>query len=100
MANSAWLVLAAMAFNLSVAAVGPHRTAVTATIRDQLINIDGRITRSTRRSTLRLPTNLVPAVGSRCQGRRVGMTRMRWRKLDCLNLNLQRMQVRVHRKDI
>jgi len=61
MANSAWLVLAAMAFNLTravgVAAGGQHRTAVTATIRDRLINIAGRITRSARRSTLRLPTN-------------------------------------------
>jgi hypothetical protein len=61
MANSAWLVLAAMAFNLTravgVAAGGPHRSAVTATIRAQLINIAGRITRSARRSKLRLPTN-------------------------------------------
>ena len=61
MANSAWLVLAAMAFNLTravgVAAGGRHRTAVTATIRDRLVNIAGRITRSARRSTLRLPMN-------------------------------------------
>ena len=61
MANSAWLVLAAMAFNLTravgVAAGGGHRTAVTATTRDQLINIAGRVTRTARRSTLRLPTN-------------------------------------------
>lgn len=61
MANSAWLVLAAMAFNLTravgVAAGGRHATAVTATIRTQLINIAARITRSARRATLRLPTN-------------------------------------------
>ena len=60
MANSGWLVLAAMAFNLTravgVAAGGQHRKAVTATIRTQLINVAGRITRSARRSTLRLPT--------------------------------------------
>ena len=61
MANSGWLVLAAMAFNLTravgVAAGGQHRKAVTATIRAQLINLAGRISRSARRSTLRLPTN-------------------------------------------
>ena len=61
MANSGWLVLAAMAFNLTravgVAAGGSHRQAVTATIRAQLINIAGRITRSARRATIRLPTN-------------------------------------------
>lgn len=68
-ANSAWLVLAAMAFNLTravgVAAGGRHRTAVTATIRDQLINIAGRVTRTARRSTLRLPTNWPWANGFR-----------------------------------
>ena len=61
MANSGWLVLAAMAFNLTravgVAAGGTHRKAVTATIRAQLINVAGRITRSARRSRMRLPTN-------------------------------------------
>ncbi len=61
MANSGWLVLAAMAFNLTravgVAAGGKHRKAVTATVRAQLINVAGRITRSARRVTLRLPTN-------------------------------------------
>ena len=50
-----------MAFNLTravgVAAGGRHRNAVTATIRNQLINIAGRIARTARRSTLRLPTN-------------------------------------------
>ncbi|MEO5833270.1 MAG: IS1380 family transposase [Nakamurella sp.] len=61
MANSGWLVLAAMAFNLTravgVAAGGKHRKAVTATVRAQLINVAGRITRSARRVTLRLPTS-------------------------------------------
>ena len=61
MANSAWLVLAAMAFNLT-RAVGAlasvfHAKAATATIRAQLITIAGRVVRSARRSTLRLPTN-------------------------------------------
>jgi len=61
MANSGWLVLAAMAFNLTravgVAAGGQHAKAVTATIRAQLITVAGRITRSARRSRLRLPIN-------------------------------------------
>ena len=69
MANSGWLVLAAMAFNLTravgVAAGGQHRKAVTATTRTQLINVAGRITRSARRSTLRLPTNWPWANGFR-----------------------------------
>jgi len=55
MANSAWLVLAAMAFNLTravgVAAGGPHATTVTATIRTRLINVAARVTRSARRAT-------------------------------------------------
>ena len=59
-ANSAWLVLAAMAFNLT-RAVGVlagrfHAKAVTATIRTQLITVAAKITRSARRATLRLPT--------------------------------------------
>ncbi len=69
MANSGWLVLAAMAFNLTravgVAAGGRHRKAVTATIRAQLILVAGRITRTARRSTLRLPTNWPWASGFR-----------------------------------
>lgn len=61
MANSAWLVLAAIAFNLT-RAVGAlastfHAKAATSTIRTQLINIAGRITRSARRSRLRLPAH-------------------------------------------
>ncbi|MGI9092844.1 MAG: IS1380 family transposase [Mycobacteriales bacterium] len=60
MANSAWLVLAAIAFNLT-RAVGAlastfHAKATTATIRRQLVSVAARITRSARRSTLRLPT--------------------------------------------
>lgn len=58
-ANSAWLVLAAMAFNLNRAAgtLAPnfHSKATTAAIRRQLISVAARITRSARRSTLRLP---------------------------------------------
>jgi hypothetical protein len=58
-ANSAWLVLAAMAFNLtraaSTLASSFHAKATTATIRAQLINVAARVTRSARRSTLRLP---------------------------------------------
>jgi len=60
-ANSAWLVLAAIAFNLTRAtgalAGQLHAKAVTATIRAQLITIPARITRSARRTTLRMPTN-------------------------------------------
>jgi len=56
-----------MAFNLTravgVAAGGQHRKVVTATIRAQLINVAGRITRSARRATLRLPTNWTWANG-------------------------------------
>jgi hypothetical protein len=59
-ANSAWLVLAAMAFNLTRAtgtlASTFHAKATTATIRRQLIAVAARVTRSARRSTLRLPT--------------------------------------------
>jgi DDE family transposase len=61
MANSAWLVLAAIAFNLTRAAgalASPfHARAATATIRTQLINIAGRVTRSARRTHLRLPAS-------------------------------------------
>ena len=61
MANSGWLVLAAMAFNLTravgVSVGGRHSKAVTATIRAQLIGVAARIIRSARRTALRLPTN-------------------------------------------
>jgi hypothetical protein len=58
-ANSAWLVLAAMAFNLTRAAGALasmfHAKATTATIRTQLILVPGRIASSARRQTLHLP---------------------------------------------
>lgn len=59
-ANSAWLVLAAMAFNLTRAlgalASSFHAKATTGTVRRQLISVAARVTRSARRSTLRLST--------------------------------------------
>lgn len=59
-ANSAWLVLASMAFNLLRAtgtlASATHAKATTATLRAQLINIAARVATSARRSTLHLPT--------------------------------------------
>lgn len=61
MANSGWLVIAAMAFNLNradgIAGGGRHAGAVTATISTRLIGTAVRITRSARTSTLRLPAN-------------------------------------------
>ncbi len=58
-ANSAWLVCAAMAFNLTRAAgalASPaHAKATTGTIRTQLINVPARLARSARRLTLHLP---------------------------------------------
>ena len=60
-ANGAWLVLAAMAFNLTRAAGALaslfHARATTATIRAQLISIPARVVRSARRVRLRLPAN-------------------------------------------
>ena len=60
-ANGAWLVLAAIAFNLTRAAGALastfHARATTATIRAQLITIPARPTRSARRVALRLPSN-------------------------------------------
>jgi hypothetical protein len=59
-ANSAWLVCAAMAFNLTRAAgalaSAVHARATTGTIRAQLIVVPGRLARSARRLTLHLPT--------------------------------------------
>jgi len=59
-ANSAWLVCAAMAFNLTRAAGTLastfHAKATTGTIRAQLITVPARISRSARRLTLHLPT--------------------------------------------
>ncbi len=58
-ANSAWLVCAAMAFNLTRAAgtlaSAFHARATTGTLRAQLINVPARLARSARRLTLHLP---------------------------------------------
>ena len=58
-ANSAWLVLAVMAFNLTRAAAaitGPALAkATTPTIRRKLITVPARIATSARRATLHLP---------------------------------------------
>jgi hypothetical protein len=60
-ANSAWLVCAVMAFNLTRAAAslagGPLAKATTATIRRTLIAVPARAASSARRLTLHLPTN-------------------------------------------
>jgi len=60
-ANSAWLVCAAIAFNLTRAAgtlaSAFHAKATTATIRAQLINVPARLSRSARRVRLHLPTS-------------------------------------------
>jgi len=58
-ANSAWLVLAAIAFNLTRAAGCLasllHARATTGTIRAQLINVPARLAHSARRLDLHLP---------------------------------------------
>lgn len=60
-ANSAWLVLAAIAFNLTRTAgviadhAGRLARATTATIRRTLIHVPARLARSARRITLHLP---------------------------------------------
>ncbi|MDZ4234385.1 MAG: transposase, partial [Dietzia sp.] len=60
-ANSAWLVLAVIAFNLTRAAGiladrgGRLAKATTATIRRTLISVPARLARSARRITLHLP---------------------------------------------
>jgi len=60
-ANSAWLVLAAIAFNLMRAAGAIasvfHAKASTATIRRQLITVPARLATSARRLVLHLPTD-------------------------------------------
>jgi hypothetical protein len=60
-ANSAWLALAAIAYNLlraaGVAAGTRHTKARWTTLRRHLITIPGRIATSARRITLHLPTN-------------------------------------------
>jgi Transposase DDE domain group 1 len=59
-ANSAWLVCAVMAFNLTRAAAvlagGGLAKATTLTIRRRLITVAGRVATSARRITLHLPT--------------------------------------------
>ncbi len=59
-ANSAWLVCAAMAFNLTRAAGTLastfHAKATTGTIRAQLTTVPARLATSARRLTLHLPT--------------------------------------------
>jgi hypothetical protein len=58
-ANSAWLVLAVMAYNLTrtagLLANGKFTKARTATIRAKLVNVPARIASSARRIRLRLP---------------------------------------------
>ena len=60
-ANSAWLALAAIAYNLlraaGVAAGTRHTKARWTTLRRHLITIPARIATSARRITLHLPTN-------------------------------------------
>ena len=60
-ANSAWLVLAAIAFNLTRAAGTLasvfHTKATTATIRRQLIAVPARLASSARRLVMHLPTD-------------------------------------------
>ncbi len=60
-ANSAWLVMAAIAFNLTRAtgclASAFHARATTGTIRAQLINVPARLAHSARTLRLHLPTN-------------------------------------------
>ncbi len=60
-ANSAWLVCAAIAFNLTRAAGALasafHARATTATVRAQLITVPARLARSARRLALHLPAN-------------------------------------------
>ena len=58
-ANAAWLVMAAIAFNLTRAAGTIasvfHAKATTATIRRQLIAVPGRLAKSARRLVIHLP---------------------------------------------
>ena len=58
-ATAAWLVCAAIAFNLTrplgVLAGGSLAKATTATIRTRIINLPARLARSARRLRLRLP---------------------------------------------
>ncbi|MEZ5119931.1 MAG: transposase, partial [Candidatus Nanopelagicales bacterium] len=58
-ANAAWLVCAAIAFNLTrtlgVLAAGQFTRATTATIRARIVHVPARLARSARRLRLRLP---------------------------------------------
>lgn len=58
-ANSAWLAHAVMAFNLArataVLAGGVHAKSRWATIREQLINVPGRVATSGRQTTVHMP---------------------------------------------
>ncbi len=60
-ANAAWLAHAVIAFNLAraagVLASSRHSKARWVTLRDQLINVPGRIATSARRLTLHLPVD-------------------------------------------
>ena len=60
-ANSAWLALATIAFNLTRAVAticdGKHARATNATIRRHIITIPARVASSARRLTLHLPNN-------------------------------------------
>ena len=60
-ANLAWLVMAAIAFNLTRAAgclaSAFHARAATGTIRAQLINVPARLAHSARKLRMHLPTN-------------------------------------------
>lgn len=60
-ANAAWLVLAAIAFNLTRAAAtlagNLHARTTTATVRARLIAVPARLARSARRLVLHLPTD-------------------------------------------
>ena len=60
-ANAVWLVLAAIAFNLTRAAgclaSAFHARSTSGTIRAQLINVPARLARSARTIRLHLPTN-------------------------------------------
>ncbi len=60
-ANSAWLALACVAFNLlraaGAAASTRHAKARWSTLRTHLITVPGRVASSARRLTLHLPTN-------------------------------------------
>lgn len=59
-ANAAWLVAAAIAFNITratgITAGGQFTKAETVTIRDKIINTPARVSRSARRQRLHLPT--------------------------------------------